>query len=204
MKISIYIGYFNRSHIISNEALVPIQLGKANSSDDLEILGDDTGLNISAKNTFYCELTAQYWAWKNDTTSDYVGLMHYRRFLDFYPNAIRTVYESRVEEQSFTDDFIQKYGLQAENIQFTVKDYDMILPTPWNIKSSGAASVREQYKQSEHHHTKDLRAAEKTIRELSPEYLPFFYKVMGESQFCAANLFIFKRNPPGYLKYSLP
>lgn len=43
---------------------------------------DATGDNIAALNSSYCELTVQYWAWKN-TQSDYVGLCHYRRLMNF-------------------------------------------------------------------------------------------------------------------------
>ncbi len=45
-------------------------------------LGDDTGENISEKNTRYSELTAHYWAWKNYElldSPDYIGFVHYRR-----------------------------------------------------------------------------------------------------------------------------
>ncbi len=43
---------------------------------------DATGEHIAALNPYYCELTVQYWAWKN-TQSDYVGLCHYRRLMNF-------------------------------------------------------------------------------------------------------------------------
>ena len=44
---------------------------------------DNNGDNISAKNSQYCELTAQYWAWKN-IDCDYYGFFHYRRYLTFH------------------------------------------------------------------------------------------------------------------------
>ena len=51
-------------------------------------IGDDTGEHISDKNRAYCELTAHYWAWKNDEelgSPDYIGFIHYRR--GFLPGA---------------------------------------------------------------------------------------------------------------------
>lgn len=45
-------------------------------------LNDNTGDHISHLNNHYCELTAQYWAWKN-FEADYVGFYHYRRYLNF-------------------------------------------------------------------------------------------------------------------------
>ena len=38
--------------------------------------------NISDKNWFYCELTAQYYAYRH-LQANYFGFMHYRRLLSF-------------------------------------------------------------------------------------------------------------------------
>lgn len=74
---------------------VPIHVGRANyvrrkmangrsglDPDDFmtDMIGDDTGENISEKNPQYCEMTAHYWMWKNVKDVDFVGLCHYRRF----------------------------------------------------------------------------------------------------------------------------
>lgn len=55
--------------IQAGAALTPVRVG------DFQ---DNTGDNISEKNRQYCELTALYWIWKNQT-ADYYGLEHYRR-----------------------------------------------------------------------------------------------------------------------------
>ena len=70
----------------------PIHVGKSLSKIDLPYLLDNTGDNISLKNKEYCELTAHYWAWKNIRDVKYIGLCHYRRYLNLYSNcfSVRT------------------------------------------------------------------------------------------------------------------
>lgn len=49
-------------------------------------LSDASGDSINALNPHYCELTAQYWVWKNlgvPGLPDFVGFYHYRRYLNF-------------------------------------------------------------------------------------------------------------------------
>ena len=81
-NISLYTVYHKNSHIIKNSYIKPIQVGDGASIENIDYR-DNQGINIAEKNNSYCELTAQYWAWKNDKNSDYIGIMHYRRFFDF-------------------------------------------------------------------------------------------------------------------------
>ena len=46
------------------------------------------GINLDI-NSAYCELTTQYWVWKN-IDADYYGFIHYRRFLSFADKKIET------------------------------------------------------------------------------------------------------------------
>ena len=59
---------------------LPIQVGKKLCPEtNLGFQNDDAGDNISRKNSYYSELTALYWIWKNNPAA-YKGLVHYRRF----------------------------------------------------------------------------------------------------------------------------
>ena len=68
----------------TDDLYLPVHVGKALSELDLGIQTDNEGVNISAKNPYYCELTAIYWAWKNLKNVDIIGLCHYRRYFDFH------------------------------------------------------------------------------------------------------------------------
>lgn len=78
--VKILVGYHRPAVLLKDEVLTPIHLGRAlateaskdgsMSKEDYQwmldnMIGDDTGENISEENRKYCELTALYWAWKN-------------------------------------------------------------------------------------------------------------------------------------------
>lgn len=66
-----------------DDVYIPIHVGKAISNLEMDMIGDDTGDNISEKNRTYCELTALYWMWKNVHDCKYIGLSHYRRYFNY-------------------------------------------------------------------------------------------------------------------------
>lgn len=83
MNVKIFVACHKPCEVFHDEIYTPIHVGRAISKykDEMKgFIGDDTGDNISTKNPSYCELTAQYWAWKNYRNVDYIGFCHYRRY----------------------------------------------------------------------------------------------------------------------------
>lgn len=82
-KIKILVACHKKAEVYQDDVYTPIQVGKALHPElDLGFVTDDTGDNISSLNPYYCELTAEYWAWKN-LDCEYIGLQHYRRYFDY-------------------------------------------------------------------------------------------------------------------------
>ena len=82
-RIKIYVATRTRVAVPQCDAISLLQVGTAQAPEKLpHMLHDDSGDSISPLNAMYCELTAQYWAWKN-VDADYYGFCHYRRYFDF-------------------------------------------------------------------------------------------------------------------------
>lgn len=144
-----------KDFIYSNDIYMPIHVGKALSDVDLQIQGDDTGDNISSKNKYYCELTAQYWAWKNLKGIDYIGLAHYRRYLNFKSKTHRLWMNQTIK------------SCQIPNIDFEkeLSDCDMIVSQLKTLP----VSIKVDY--CKRHISQDLLMLRETIGEVAPEYL---------------------------------
>lgn len=84
-KLKILIACHKPYKVLSNNVYTPIHVGRSisNYKDEMaDMIGDDTGDNISEKNPYFSEMTAQYWAWKNIHDVEYIGFCHYRRYLE--------------------------------------------------------------------------------------------------------------------------
>lgn len=138
MNIKLFVSYRIDldSKIIKNKIITPVYCGSIYKKNNWhkDIISDNTGNNISEKRMSFCELTVQYWAWKN-INADYYGLCHYRRFLSFtddknsYRNEQNQIYLPNLNEYN-----IEKYCMDNVNtIEEYCKKYDAIIPEPANI-----------------------------------------------------------------------
>lgn len=106
-----------------------VRCGAVYDDKESNMLGDNTGDNISEKRNSFCELTVLYWAWKN-VEADYYGLCHYRRYFDFLNNKGGYVddHGELVEKEHATQEIFEKYGLLDDDLIIdSVKDYDAVV-----------------------------------------------------------------------------
>ena len=109
------------SETIDNPLYVPVRCGAVfDERDNITMLGDDTGDNISEKRESFCELTVLYWAWKN-VKADYYGLCHYRRYFNFSDKAGETTIAKPglscsgcIVEPFLNDEIRKKYAIDSE------------------------------------------------------------------------------------------
>jgi len=171
MKTKILVATHKPYRFPDDDLYVPVHVGKEISQNDLGYLGDDTGENISKKNSSYSELTALYWAWKNDFFKryDYVGLVHYRRYF------------------LGTGTFGKCNILTAKEIEAVMERYDVIVPAKRNYYIE---TVRSHYEHA--HHKKDLDMLEEVLGQYSPEYMDAFAKVMKQRNLFLYNMFVMR------------
>lgn len=166
--------------VLQDNVYTPIQVGKALSDINLGYLGDDKGDNISAKNKEYCELTAIYWAWKNLTNVDVIGLCHYRRYFNIKSSAF-SVYLNEISEKRFKEN---DFKTNDKGIKKILSKYDIVLPkfwrTPWCVKRDFYISVNEE----------DLEILGRIISKKYPDYMKSYKKFCLGNRRTGCNMFI--------------
>ena len=128
-----------------------IRVGNYGKESNTGLLSDRSGIQIADKNPNYCELTAMYWMWKNEHDADIIGLCHYRRYFT---------------KSAWNDS--SDYFLTAEDIDKILQDYDAIIPKKEFCYRGAYAAYLDCGKE------KDLIMTKKAIKELYPDYLPFY------------------------------
>lgn len=144
-------------------------------------LSDETGDSIAHKNPFYCELTAQYWVWKNLKKDGIIGFCHYRRFFDTLDKSSSWIIRNCINYSE-----AEKY-IKLDKIEEYLNDYDVILPAQFAYTET----IGEQY--IEKHREQDLDVIKDTIKTLYPEYEKSMNKVLSKNTMYSYNMYISKR-----------
>ncbi|MFB9224738.1 DUF4422 domain-containing protein [Paracoccus cavernae] len=181
----VYLAYHKESPRIASATLQPIHVGRVAAETPLAGMpGDATGENISHLNPEYCELTAHFWAWKNNRDASTIGLMHYRRLLDLSP----VPQDTRHPERFVMDFDAANYMAEADRSLASDSLGAVVAPRPIRMRRS----VETQYAHC--HDAGDLALLRDLIAEMRPDFRPDFERSLGGNRLIIGNIFIMRRD----------
>lgn len=126
-KISIYTVFHKKYPRLISDIFIPIQVGRERFNEpSFGMVEDNTGDNISFQNPDLGEITANYWVWKNDFHSNYIGFFHYRRYLCFNNNFSEL---QKLKDPLYSQlDQNKILGWDYSYVKELLNIYDIILP----------------------------------------------------------------------------
>ena len=203
-KIVIGIACHKQSELPNNGLYLPIHVGSALATKELPGLQrDDEGDNISTKNPNYCELTAQYWLWKN-VDADYYGLCHYRRFISFASERFTNLsndHRKQVIVEKLDAYTKERYCLEdSETMRNLIEQYDVVATEEQDLSRvfTPRGPKRSVYEHFAAHdrdliNVEDLDAMLEIVKEDYPQYYPDLKEYIGRRYFRGYNCFVMKR-----------
>lgn len=200
--IKIGVACHKPSVLPKNPIFMPIQVGSAIATNRMENMEhDDTGDNISNKNGSYCELTAQYWLWKNQE-ADYYGLCHYRRFLCFADVKDAKTNERKMYDAYTMDEYnFKRFGLENDQeMRSIIEENDLVVGKLQTV--ADLYSPRGNKKTALEHwvahdraliNVKDLEKMLEILNKVSPEVGKDAKEYLNGTEFLGFNCFIMKK-----------
>lgn len=153
---------------------MPLHVGAALHPDIcVDMTGDDTGDNISNRNSYYSELTGLYWLWKNKHAA-YKGLVHYRRYLA----------TANIWKRLFSRDCFDRI-VSSKEVTDLFKNYDIIVAKKRNYYIE---TVYSHY--SHTFHASQFDKCREVLSDLAPEYVPAWDALMKTRGAHIFNMFI--------------
>ena len=207
--LKIFVVYYKPAPLIKSEIFEPIQAGRSISNSpsragtftkeqiswlEKNMIGDNTGENISELNRHFSELTAFYWIWKN-TTTPFVGMFQYRRYLSINNNAnypmidfpsMRFRHLGINHLKGFAKEFLRDLELEKKFILPWFATHDVLVSEPIKL------NTYEQYKNE--HVISDLDKALEIIKNKYPHMYNFAIENLNSQEgFYPTNMLITRR-----------
>lgn len=155
------------------------------------MLRDNEGENISFKNKSYCELTTQYWAWKNQK-ADYYGFCHYRRFFSFNSKKLQEADCGCLIYPAMNEVVMQELCMDEQTMRSYIEQYDFLIAEGIPASAFQAKSVYQHYDNAVELHIGDLDILLDIIREKYPEMKSAAEAYVRGKIFYPCNMFIMK------------
>ena len=213
-KVKILIAYHRQSELLKSEVYTPIHVGRdiamRRSKDGLiskenfqwltdNMIGDNTGDNISYKNLKYNELTALYWAWKNYEElgdPDYIGLMHYRRHFIFNTEKPNPSFRMMTAAGLYpfvnmTPDYLE--FIEEKYIPNYFPENDCLVIDSLDVKRIGRKNCRAQFASFAKQDVKNFDICCDTVKSLYPDFSDAIDKLYTNSKLYVCNMFVMKK-----------
>lgn len=186
LSVKIYVPYELDEIRIRTDIITPIHVGRQLASSKIckqlsDIIGDDTGDNISSKYNSYGNFALLYWLWKN-SKEDYVGVFSYTNFLNLNRKSKLT------QTYFFDDETIKEIGLSDNNIKKLCKNAELIIP-PYK---KGAISNNEYIENEVDIHY--LNLIKNLFLEHFTDYADSLKNYFDSNILLAKDIFIMKKN----------
>ncbi|MDR3021950.1 MAG: DUF4422 domain-containing protein [Clostridiales bacterium] len=180
-NVKVLISCHRQVNAINNSIVNSIAVGAHQKEIEGLAMQDNLGENISHLNGRFCELTAQYYAWKN-IEADYYGFFHYRRYLSFNHLDSQCLIKLNGFEQNLQYDL----GLDEQSIQKTVQGVDLIVPYPFHC-----VSVYRHFKLA--HRIADLDFCLELIKDKYPHFEQAVDSYINGTNSYQCNMFVAKK-----------
>lgn len=175
--------------------LQPVQVSsKSNRQRLLWAFQDDEGVNIADKNASYCELTTQYWAWKN-IDAEYYGFCHYRRYFDFSETEHKENPYGEVIDQFLDWDSQERYALSDKEIANAVNGWDIITTGIKDLHEfpDEFANPVDQYSRAPYLKIADLERVISILKEKYPDYAADADTYLSGHAACFCNMYVMRK-----------
>lgn len=212
-KVKVLVGYHKPATLLKDDVFVPIHLGRTlatevskdgkMSQEDYQwmldnMIGDDTGDNISKENLYLNELSAFYWAWKNYDrlgNPEYIGFMHYRRHLCFDKNnKEKSDKYGLLYSEYLNNDYLSKYKLNSNIVKDFINEVDIVVAEKTDLKRLGTKTTYNHYKNSDNKlHIRDLDMVIKVLLDKYPHYENAVNEYLESKYAYFTNIFIAKK-----------
>lgn len=179
-SVSIYISCHKDIPLSRTDILIPFRTDRTD------------GENIAHKSN-YAELRTQYWVWKNEPYSDFIGFFHFRRYLDFQHRPFDQVsYSNHAAHRPCPYHIFKKpdashYTLQE--VYSRIQNYDVIAPV-WEYTG---ISVRARYARSQGQRKCDLDLIYQILQTKYPSFASSADAYLNEPGEYYGNIFIMRR-----------
>lgn len=193
--VRIFVSTHKDVNFFQGDVLQPVQVGATLRSGSIRhALRDDAGENISDLNPMYCELTTQYWAWKN-VDAEYYGFCHYRRYFDFSPVRHSENPWGEIIADRICDETQREYRLDDASIREAVEGYDVITTEFKDLRRFPAdySTPHEHYEKAPQLHIDDLDRCMRLVAEMHPDYAEDVEAYLRGNTSCFCNMFIMRR-----------